>query len=100
MDNVLNSGHCSIPYLSYAPYIVKNEHSNSIIHGRAMLTFNSTKMLGKSQISIKSQPTFSEANCLGKKPDSRKLASKKPTWQPWLKVTGGSNLLGLCFVFS
>ena len=41
-----------------------------------MLTFSSTKKPGKSQISIKSQPKFFEANYLGKKPDSRKLASK------------------------
>ena len=48
-----------------------------------MLTFNSTTKPEKKQISLKSQLTFFEANCLGKKPDSRKLASKKPTWQPW-----------------
>ena len=48
----------------------------------ATFTFNSTKK--------KSQPTFFEGNCLQKKPDSRKLASKSqpgnPGWERELQL--------------
>ena len=56
----------------------------------ATLTFNNTKKNWKKKISIKSQPTFFEGNCLQKKPDSRKLASKSqpdnPGWERELQL--------------